>query len=77
QKSCGLAILGDVKPVEDGRWDEGWIFDPDFGQKFDVELTPLENGDLQVMGYAGYKTLSETMIWKRAPDQIERCIADK
>ncbi|MEL7048053.1 MAG: DUF2147 domain-containing protein, partial [Pseudomonadota bacterium] len=42
-KACGLAIIGDVEPVTEGTWDNGWIFDPDFGQRFDVELTPLEN----------------------------------
>lgn len=73
QEACGLDILGDVKPISAGRWDNGWILDPDFGQKFDVELTPLENGDLQVLGYAGIKALSQTMIWKRAPADLGRC----
>ncbi|MEO1281154.1 MAG: DUF2147 domain-containing protein [Pseudomonadota bacterium] len=71
--ACGLEIIGDVQPVTAGRWDNGWIFDPDFGQKFDVELTPMENGDLRVLGYAGLKTLSQTMIWKRAPSDLLRC----
>lgn len=72
-QACGMDILGDVKPVQDGRWDNGWIFDPDFGQRFDVELTPLANGDLQVVGYAGIKALSQTMIWKRSSSALSRC----
>lgn len=74
-QACGLDILGDVKPVQEGRWDNGWIFDPDFGQRFDVELTPLANGDLRVLGYAGIKALSQTMIWKRSSAPITRCDA--
>ncbi len=72
-QACGLDILGNVKPVQGGRWDNGWIFDPDFGQRFDVELTPLDNGNLQVLGYAGIKALSQTMIWTRSPQPLKRC----
>ncbi|MEO1205753.1 MAG: DUF2147 domain-containing protein [Pseudomonadota bacterium] len=75
--ACGMEIIGDVQFVTAGRWDNGWILDPDFGQKFDVELTPLENGDLRVLGYAGLKTLSQTMIWKRAPADLRRCTRAK
>ena len=56
---CGKQIIGDVKPVGGGKWDNGWIYDPDAGSKYDVELTPV--GDkLKVVGYAGTKWLSET-----------------
>jgi len=74
-KACGLEILGDVQEVGPRRWDNGWILDPDYGHKFDVELTPLEDGRLQVLGYAGIKALSETMIWNKAPETLVRCDA--
>ncbi len=75
KEACGKAIIGDVKSVGDGKWDNGWIYDPELDSEFDVEITPLANGTLQVMGYAGLKTLSETMIWKRAPADLKRCVS--
>lgn len=71
-KGCGLQIIGDVKPMKNGKWDGGWILDPEKDSKYDVEITPL--GDkLRVMGYAGMKFLSETFTWTRAGNDIQRC----
>jgi uncharacterized protein (DUF2147 family) len=70
---CGKPVIGDVKPVGGGRWDNGWIYSPEKGRKYDVELTPLANGNLKVLGYAGMKFLSKTMIWKRAPQDLQLC----
>ena len=73
QEACGKKVLGDVANVGAGKWDNGWIYDPEFDMEFDVELTPLADGTLQVMGYAGIKALSETMIWKPAPQDLKVC----
>lgn len=72
-KGCGKEILGAVKAVGKGRWDGGWIYSPEHGRKFDVELTPVGNDRLRVMGYAGVKFLSQTRTWTRAPADLVRC----
>ena len=38
---CGIQIIGDVKPMANGAWDNGWIYDPEQDAKFSVELTPM------------------------------------
>ena len=38
---CGIQILGEVKPMANGAWDNGWIYDPERDSKFSVELTPM------------------------------------
>jgi uncharacterized protein (DUF2147 family) len=70
--TCGEQIIGDLKSVGGGKWDNGWIYDPDRDEKFDVELTPA-GGTMRVLGYAGTKWLSESMTWKRAPAELEKC----
>ena len=70
---CGKQILGNVKPVTQGHWDNGWIYSPEKGRKYDVELVPLSNGNLKVVGYAGIKFLSKTMIWTPAPQDLQLC----
>ena len=71
-KACGLQIIGDVRPVG-AKWDGGWILDPEKNEKYDVEITPLANDRLRVMGYAGMKFLSETFTWTRAAPDLQRC----
>lgn len=75
-QACGIQILGDVKPVKSGVWDKGWIYDPEQDAKYSVELKPMGEDRLQVMGYLGTKLLSETMVWTRAPENLERCSAE-
>jgi uncharacterized protein (DUF2147 family) len=70
--TCGEQIIGDLKSVGGGKWDNGWIYDPDRDEKFDVELTP-EGDKMVVLGYAGTKWLSESMTWKRAPADLQKC----
>lgn len=72
-KGCGVQILGDVAPAGPNKWDNGWIYSPEKKSRYDVELTSLSEGRLRVTGYAGTKLFSKTMIWTRAPGDIERC----
>ena len=75
---CNFQIIGNVKPVGGNKWDNGWIVDPDKdpNKKYDVEITPQGDQKLKVMGYAGMKFLSETMIWTRAPADLKKCGED-
>lgn len=75
--NCGKQIIGSVEPVGKNKWDNGWIYDPDRGKRFDVELTALEGDKLRVKGYAGTKWLSETYTWKRAPADLKTCSAEQ
>lgn len=70
---CGKQIIGNARPVGKNKWDRGWIFDPERGRKFDVELTLLREDRMRVKGYAGLKWLSESHTWKRAPADIQKC----
>ena len=63
---CGLQVIGNLKPMRDGSWDGGWIYDPEQGESFDVELRLRAPNVLQVKGYKGLKFLSETFQWRRA-----------
>ena len=68
---CGTSIIGGGKRVGNS-FDTGWIYSPERRKKYSVEITPQGN-TLKVMGYAGSKMLSKTMVWKRAPSNLKRC----
>lgn len=72
KEGCNIQVIGNVKPVG-ARWDGGWIYDPEKGEKYDVELTPVGDNKLKVLGYMGMKMFGETMMWTRAPASLERC----
>lgn len=73
EDGCNMQIIGNAKPVAGGKWDGGWIWDPERRSKFDVELTPIGEQKLKVHGYAGMKLFGETMTWTRAPADLQRC----
>ena len=68
---CGLPIIGGLKRQRDGSWDEGWIYDPEQGERFDVEIRLSGSDGLQVKGYKGFKFLSETFQWRRATAPLQ------
>ena len=70
---CGLPTIGGLKRQPGGTLDDGWIYDPRRGQKFDLELTLKGPDKLQVVGYKAFKFLSKTFIWSRAPANLPRC----
>src|SRR5688572_29423915 len=35
---CGLPVLGQLRPMSDGSWDEGWVYDPEQGKSFDAAI---------------------------------------
>lgn len=74
---CGTQVLIDLarqKPARIGNiWGGGSIYDPEEGEKFDVELKLITADEMSVLGYAGLKFLSETYTWKRAPVDLARC----
>jgi hypothetical protein len=72
-KGCGRQIIGDATPAGSGTWDNGWIYSPEKKKKYDVELKPLDDGNLRVTGYAGTKLFSKKMIWTPAPADLVRC----
>lgn len=75
QHGCGQQLLGDVRNVGGGEWDHGWIIDPDDMSKYDVALERISRTKLKVTGYMGSKMFSRELIWKRAPNNIQRCDA--
>lgn len=76
-EACGVQILGNVRPAGSGVWDDGWIYDPEQDARYSVELKPIDESKLRVLGYLGTKLFSETMVWQRAPADLERCSTDE
>jgi uncharacterized protein (DUF2147 family) len=70
---CGLQILGNITKKGANVWDNGWIYDPDEGKTYDLELKLKSPDTLEVTGYLGSKFFSESYVWKRATANHPRC----
>lgn len=71
---CGLQIIGDVAPAKNGRgYENGWIYNPEDGGRYDVDVKPKSRDQITVHGFAGIRLLGETFTWTRAPDTLQRC----
>jgi uncharacterized protein (DUF2147 family) len=70
---CGLPVLGALRPMSDGSWDQGWVYDPEQGQAFDAAIQLKSRDRLLLTGYKGVKFFSKQFVWKRAPDDLPRC----
>jgi uncharacterized protein (DUF2147 family) len=70
---CGLPVLGSLRPMSDGSWDQGWVYDPEQGQAFDAAIQLKTPDRLVLTGYKGVKFFSKSFVWKRAPNDLPRC----
>lgn len=70
---CGLPVLGSLRPMSDGSWDQGWVYDPEQGKSFDAAIALRTADRLVLTGYKGVKFFSKSFLWKRAPDDLPRC----
>jgi uncharacterized protein (DUF2147 family) len=70
---CGLQIIGDLKRQTPSAWEGGWIYNPEEGQTFSVEIKLQSRDTLKVTGYLGIKLLGEDFLWRRAPERLAGC----
>ena len=70
---CGIQVLGNLAPQSNGKWGQGWVYDPKVGKSYSVEISLASMDKLAVYGYAGVKLFGKTLYWKRAPGDLPRC----
>lgn len=70
---CGLPILGGLQQQSDDSWIDGWIYDPNVGRTFRLDLSLQDPETLAVHGYIGARLLGRTVLWRRADPGMPRC----
>jgi uncharacterized protein (DUF2147 family) len=69
---CGLQVLGGLKKVSSDAYGDGWVYDPETGKSYSVEIT-LQGKTLAVRGYIGTKLMGKTVQWTRASASPKKC----
>ena len=62
---CGLQLVGGMKPVGQGAWDGGWIYNPRDGGTYSATIEAVSDSRLKVHGYVGLQLLGKSQIWTR------------
>jgi uncharacterized protein (DUF2147 family) len=73
---CGLQIMGSLKKVSSEAYGDGWVYDPETGKQYSVEIT-LKGRTLAVRGYIGTKLMGKTVEWTRAASSPPKCAPPK
>lgn len=61
---CGVVILRNQQPAEDGSW-RGNVFDPRSGRTFGAQMWLDDAGNLRVRGFLLSPLLGQTQTWHR------------
>jgi uncharacterized protein (DUF2147 family) len=74
---CGIALFGDFRPSprEAGKWEGGWIYNPDDGRTYSSEARLQSPDRLKVRGYIGLPLIGRDLILVRAQEPAPRCAA--
>ena len=70
---CGLQILGNFTPGDDGRWRGGWIYDPESGNTYKSVMHVGDDGKLHVRGYIGITLIGRSTVWTKPATPLTPC----
>lgn len=74
---CGLLLMGSFKPSKDewGKWEDGWVYDPQNGETYSGRMW-LDGPDrLKVRGYVLIPLFGRSETFTRETGPINRCSA--
>lgn len=61
----GLTVLSGLRPVGEGKWENGIIYNPDDGKTYHAQASFKDNDTLRVRAYVVLPLLGKTLIWSR------------
>ncbi|MBS0560473.1 MAG: DUF2147 domain-containing protein [Proteobacteria bacterium] len=72
---CGLTVLGGFKPATDGggKWDGGWIYDPESGKTYASVMSLAGPNTLVVRDYVLIPLFGRSETFTRETGPINRC----
>jgi uncharacterized protein (DUF2147 family) len=72
---CGLQMLGDFRKVDDRKWSDGWIYNPEDGKTYSGSMTLESSEVLKLRGYVIITLLGKTETWTRPDPAFGSCTA--
>lgn len=70
---CGLPMIGGFAKDSAGEWTDGFIYDPEGGDRYTSKMRLTPEGNLYVRGYIGIPLLGNSQIWTREANNRGGC----
>jgi uncharacterized protein (DUF2147 family) len=65
-------VLRDLRPTDDGTWQDGKIYNPDDGKEYQARMSVEEDGTLHVRAYVVFEVVGKTQVMTRVDrEQLE------
>jgi uncharacterized protein (DUF2147 family) len=67
QPLCGLRLMGGFQPSKrtKGKWDSGWVYDPESGKTYSGSITEIDDGTVKLRGYIGIPLFGRSLTLHR------------
>lgn len=70
---CGMQMIGELRKTGRRTWQGGWIYDPERGQSFSLQVIQRGKDRLTITGYLLAPAFGKSFRWVRAPEDVDRC----
>ena len=71
---CGIEVFGNFKPSQEaGKWDGGWIYNPDDGRTYSSEVKFLDANTMKVRGFVLGGLIGRDLTLIRHPTPANLC----
>lgn len=70
---CALHLIGDLVQSAGGRWENGWVYNPRNGKRYDVRIDVTSETELKMRGFLGIALFGKTQTWTRVADNRGGC----
>lgn len=67
RRMCGPTIIWNLHPDGPSRWEDGWFYNPDDGETYNVAVERTTNGVMEARIYAGLPLLGTTKSLHQIP----------
>lgn len=73
---CALHLIGDLVQSANGRWENGWVYNPRDGERYGVRIDVTSETELKMRGFLGIALFGKTQTWTRVADNRGGCPED-
>jgi uncharacterized protein (DUF2147 family) len=72
---CGIEVVKGLKAKRANVWSRGKFYYPKKGKTYDLDIKLLDDGQLEMRAYLGFRLLGKTEIWSRPEhDRTFACV---
>ena len=73
QPVCGIKLIGNMTPVSQTEYKDGWVYNPRSGETYSAKVEMISPDRLKMRGFLGISLLGKSQTWTRVEDARTGC----